>query len=344
MGIVKIKKDNVVYVLCPAYIKTGGPELLHQLVYKMNSNGIKAFITYYGIDETNQKKECTHDDFKKYIKSYKKINEIPDNENSIIISPESVTALKILFKFSKVKKIIWWLSVDNFTKNYGLIMPIKKYGLINTIKKLLRNKLLLSFNKIKEVDYHLCQSNYAIDFLQKKSINKNQIYYLSDYISKEYLEISEDQWPKKEDNVLYNPKKGFEFTQKVINKANDLNFIPIQNLTTNQVKELLLKSKIYIDFGNHPGKDRFPREAAVCGCCVITGKRGSAKYYKDVPISDEYKFEDEYENIDSIINKIRLCIDDYNNEIKNFKDYRDFIKSEELLFEKDVLRIFLDKE
>ena len=30
-----------------------------------------------------------------------------------------------------------------------------------------------------------------------------------------------------------------------------------ENLTTKQVKELLLKSKVYIDFGNHPGKDRY---------------------------------------------------------------------------------------
>lgn len=27
------------------------------------------------------------------------------------------------------------------------------------------------------------------------------------------------------------------------------------------------KAKVYIDFGFHPGKDRIPREAVMCGAC-----------------------------------------------------------------------------
>jgi len=59
-----------------------------------------------------------------------------------------------------------------------------------------------------------------------------------------------------------------------------------------EVIKLLQKAKVYIDFDYHPRKDRLPREAAILGCCVITRKRGSAKFFEDVPIPDEYKFED----------------------------------------------------
>lgn len=52
------------------------------------------------------------------------------------------------------------------------------------------------------------------------------------------------------------------------------------------------KSKVYIDFGNHPGKDRIPREAAISGCIVITGKRGAAAFAEDVCIPETYKFDE----------------------------------------------------
>ena len=37
--IIKYSKDSIIYVACPAKIYTGGPELLHQLVYKLNNFG-----------------------------------------------------------------------------------------------------------------------------------------------------------------------------------------------------------------------------------------------------------------------------------------------------------------
>jgi hypothetical protein len=38
----KIKENTVVYVACPGRLKTGGPELLHQLVNKLNSFGVNS--------------------------------------------------------------------------------------------------------------------------------------------------------------------------------------------------------------------------------------------------------------------------------------------------------------
>jgi hypothetical protein len=61
-------------------------------------------------------------------------------------------------------------------------------------------------------------------------------------------------------------------------------WIALENLTTIEMKKLIGKSKIYVDFGNHPGKDRIPREAAI--------NAGSANNSIDLSINDEYKFED----------------------------------------------------
>jgi len=331
----KLNSKSKVYVLCPAYLKTGGPELLHQLVYKLNTNNVDAFITYFKTDVNNT--NYRDPAFDVYTDQYKLVSDIEDDENNLIVSPE--TGIRQMDGFKKIQKCIWWLSVDNFTETCGVFYPIKKQGIRGYIKNLLNGRNMLSFNRVRKIEYHLCQSYYAIDFLENKGINKKKIVYLSDYLNKQYLEIKNKKLNKK-DNVLYNPRKGFEFTKKIIEKSSDFNWIPITGMTNQQVKDLLLESKVYIDFGNHPGKDRFPREAAICNCCVITGKRGAAKFYNDVPIDDEFKFEDKEENIDRIIDKIRICLNDYENQIKKFDGYRNFIKSEEESFGNDVKKIF----
>ncbi len=202
---------------------------------------------------------------------------------------------------------------------------------------IINGTIIFHKNDYKKAKYHLCQSYYAIDFLKNRDI-KN-IEYLSDNINDTYINIKDNQKERK-NTVLYNPKKGYKFTKKIIKKTKETSFIPIKNLNTEEVKELLLKSKVYIDFGNHPGKDRFPREAAMCGCCIITGKRGAAKYYEDVTIEDEFKFEDKKRNINKIIEKIELCLNDYENQNKKFNNYRKVISTEKEKFIKDIEKIF----
>lgn len=333
---INIKNDTEVYVLCPAYVKTGGTELLHQLVNELNKNRIESHITYFGIN--NENKEFTPPDFKKYISSYKTLNDLKDSENNIIITPEIVPALNHTKKFKNAKKIMWWMSVDNFTRDCGIINTIKTHGIINTFILMITGKMIYNLSYVKQMQGHLCQSKYSMEYLAKNDIINSA--YLSDYISDEYLKITENL-ENKEDIILYNPKKGFDFAKKIIEKSPHLNFVPIENLTTIQVKELLLKSKVYIDFGNHPGKDRIPREAAMCGCCIITNKKGSAKYYDDVPINDEFKFEDKEENIENIIEKITICINNYESEIIKFENYKQFIKHEKEQFKNDVKKTFL---
>ena len=77
----------------------------------------------------------------------------------------------------------------------------------------------------------------------------------------------------------------------------NLHWKAIENMSTEEVAELLNRSKVYIDFGNHPGKDRFPREAAISGCCIITGQRGAAANDIDVMIPRSYKFPDKTSSI-----------------------------------------------
>jgi hypothetical protein len=181
---------------------------------------------------------------------------------------------------------------------------------------------------------------YFTNALNKYGFENVNLFMLSDYLDKSFLHNQTKSFPRK-NIVLYNPKKGYEFTSKLISKSStSINWVPIINLSPVQVKDLLLTSKVYVDFGMHPGKDRFPREAAVCGCCIITGRRGSANFYEDLPILDEFKFKDDESEIDLIIEKIENCLINYEFEVNKFKNYIDLISQQETLFENEISSIF----
>ena len=324
-----IQQNTKIYVACPGNVATGGPELLHQLVFELNKLGFNAYMFYYEKMEDNP----VHMAYKKYDNPY--VETIEDRKENIFIAPEVVTGM--IYNYINIQKVIWWLSVDNY---------YKRFDSPNIIKKIIKNILykvgyfnVYRFEKNNDL-IHFVQSEYAKQHLLKKGINN--IHFLGDYLNELFITQQLDNIDNdKKDIVIYNPKKGIEYTQKIIQKANNIKFVPIENMTREEVADLLSKAKVYIDFGNHPGKDRIPREAAISGCCVITGKQGSAKYYEDVAIDNEFKFDDIDENIPKIINKIEDCVINYDENNKKFDFYREKIKNEQNNFIEDIKKIFL---
>ena len=70
--------------------------------------------------------------------------------------------------------------------------------------------------------------------------------------------------------------------------------------------------KLFIDFGYNPGNDRLPREAAACGCCLITSNLGAYKYYEDTPFPDEYKFSVRGDlEMKKIVEKVKEVLENY---------------------------------
>lgn len=328
-----IDENACIYILCPANNKTGGTELLHQLCDELNNNNFKAYMAYY-FEGTNRT-QTTPEAFKKYNIKECIYSSIEDNEENIIILPEIAIGMQKHFK--KIRKCIWWLSVDNFVETVGFKNRFKKYGILSLLKHIVDNDIS-TYKDINSINYHLCQSYYAIDFLKSLGITSN-VYYLSDYINDIYMRPFKIH--DRKDIVLYNPKKGFDFTEKLIHFSNAITWKPIINMSNEEVLNTLRESKVYVDFGNHPGKDRIPREAAISGCCVITGMNGSARFWEDVPIPQEYKYKKKEENVSAIISKILFCLNNYEDAINDFKQYREYIKSEKKNFTIDLLKIFV---
>jgi hypothetical protein len=374
---IEVYKDTKIFVACPANLATGGIEDLHQLAYHLRKDlGIDAYMYYYDFND-RAFDSPVHPGYKVYGNPYvTKLNEVEDDKRNIIIVPEIQEGISLLQHFKNIRKGVWFLSVDNYylsrfiTRRFGLFVILinkisgflikrplldanitsKKFlgKLVNKFKSrvLIDNKFKL-MNKydykkdpiLKLLDFYMFQSHYAFEHFEEL----NPKYYLSDYINEDFLKIQTDL-SKKENMVVYNPKKGFAFTEKIIKRAKDIQFVPLINMTRDEVIKTLQKAKVYIDFGNHPGRDKIPRETVILGCCVIINKRGSAAFYEDVPIPDEYKFEDRDENIPKIVDKIRDCFDNYEERYKDFEHYREFIRNEPQRFIEDLKKIFVKIE
>lgn len=325
-----------IYVLCPACVKTGGTELLHQLVNELNHLEKDAHITYVELPESG----CPMNEaFSCYVEHYLTEQDIEDSEGNILVVPEIYCTM--MKKYPLIKKYIWWLSVDNYLMYNSFADRKQLCGVKSAIKASLTGKLHDKTALIKTAEFHLCQSQYAIEYVKSVGVAESQIAYLSDYVNDVYLANSEKQKQmRKEDVILYNPKKGATFTKKLMEVAPELNWVPLINMTTEEVQQRMQTSKVYIDFGNHPGKDRFPREAAISGCMVLTGMRGSAKYYEDVRIPAKYKFDESAVSVDAIIAQVKECLADYEGCSRDFEEYRAYIAEEKARFAEDVKRTF----
>lgn len=340
----KVYYDTKVFVHCPAGVVTGGVELLHQLVHVLKNNQVDAYIVYYGKSD-----HTIPDEYRKYNISTADI--VENTERNIEVIPE------VNFNFTNIhsltQKFLWWLSIDHFFMcsvpflaltdifKYSFILGCKAFAkrcinlLMNTSSDSFFNTI--SIKQLRNLNaVHGYQSEYAQNFLQNHKFT--QLVSLKDYINTEHLEPFSTK--HRNNTVLYNPKKGINFTKKIMSAAPHLSWVPIENLTRNQLVKLMKSSKLYIDFGYHPGKDRLPRECAMNGCCIITGRRGSAAFFEDVAISDKYKFYDKNRNIDAIVNRISETLSNYEVAVDEFAHYRRAIMSEKCEFERDVIRIF----
>jgi hypothetical protein len=357
---IKVHPDTKIYVACPANTATGGPELLHQLGYNLRKDlTIDAYMYYYNFND-RRFETPVHPEYKIYGNPFvTNLNEVEDIKKNVIIVPEVRDGINLLQHFKNIRKGVWFLSVDNY---YLSKLTKKDFFIpraINKIAKFLFGKPLINFDiasekilkkLVEKCDYTKDPLLKLSDFYMTNSYrgmkwfdSLQPLYYLSEYLNEDFLKTQTDL-SKKENIVAYNPKKGFPLTKKIISSAKDIKFVPLINMSRGEVIKTLQRAKVYIDFGNHPGKDRIPREAAILGCCVITGKRGSAAFFEDVPIPDEYKFEDKEENIPKIIDKIKDCLENYEKRYEDFDYYIEVIKNEPQKFMEDLKKIFIKVE
>ena len=323
---------QTILVCCPGNAMTAGPEAIHQLASDLIRLGHNAAVVYFPFSKTFE----TPEPYKKYGVPIAKYRDI---QGELIIFPEIVTTYGLKAKHAQAA--IWWMSVNNYTCiRYGYPWRDKLRYFKNVVKGLRPLRGIKSLSKMK----HFVQSYYAMDFLKSNGISS---LLLSDpipiYTSKQYL----NQLPQKlraairSNTILYNPHKGKKTIQSLILYFPDFHFFPLSGFNREQLATKFLESKLYIDFGHHPGKDRLPREAAIHGCCVITGLYGSANNHIDVNIPEAYKIDDRSPHFFNHFKaQVNLIFNHFEECAEEFSEYRETISQEQLEFEKQINQIF----
>lgn len=308
----KLYPDSKVYILCPANLKTGGPESLHQLASVLISFGIKTYMAYLQLSGVSfDKEDPVHDAYKKYHVPY--TYDLEGNTKNVVVVPETITSHEV----GKIRRILWWMSVDNYLKNVK-----------NVMKGQLSNPLaypvpkFFTFDKADKSIEHWGQSEYVRQFLRLNGIT--DIKTVETHMSQTFLShAAKVDLTAKKNIVAFNPLKGFDITQQLIKLEPEINWKPIMNMTPAQVQELLTQAKVYIDFGEFPGRERLPREAILSGCVVITGKRGASANDVDINIPAEFKFGLNDTKPYAVIKKIQEVFDDFATAYDKQKAFRD---------------------
>lgn len=305
-----------IFMVCPANFATGGTELIHQFSQSLTTLGIENYIIYPDADGIH----CpTPASFMKYGAKY--VTKYVDSADSVLVLTE--TQMHLVNECKKGTAMIWWLSVDNYVNSYRERMteedmdPFKLAGRTNAV--------------------HFVQSHYAKDFVEN-GLGIGKTYFLKDYINDDIVKVAQlyGVGSVRKDICVYNPKKGYGALKPIMDACrSDIEWVALQGMKPDEMARTMCQAKVYVDFGNHPGKDRIPREAAVCGCCVLTNRKGSAAYQEDVTIPVEYRLED-VQNVDVVLDKIYQLVDNFDEKTKLYEGYRNKILGEKNEFLLDV--------
>ena len=278
---------------CPSKLATGGTEGIHHLVSELNNCGANAKILYVG--------DLNNPQPKKYAEEYNcpYITEFPKGYKGVVIFPEVWGNKVIDQQYRECQTVINWQGIDVYNWN----TPTDKLGLF------LNNKSTI----------HITMSEYGMNFLKGLDLSPIKI---PDCINDGYLKDLNGDFNRK-DSVLYNPVsvKLTRFQETVMSRCTTelgIKFKMLEGYSQAELIDLMQHSKLYIDFGAFSGRERLPREAVMCGCCIITSNQGTAKYYLDNAIPDKYKIE----NTDRAIEMIKYVLHNYELCKPDFDEYR----------------------
>jgi len=212
-------------------------------------------------------------------------------EDALVVFPEIWPEMASTFKN---RCALWWLSVGNFGT----------HGQRN----------------LDKISLHLCQSEYAWDHVR----DKGKRMMLTDWVSVQ--PVLRERQPQ----VVVNPAKDAGLLRPFV-QSGRFQVAELGGMDSLGVSEVLHASKVYVDFGRHPGRDRLPREAALAGCLVMSTYIGSATYWEDMPLSNWYKFE----TLDEVIGKVAELMDRESPSASQLV-YQGWVAKNRSVFEREV--------
>jgi len=305
------------FVVCPAGVVTGGPELCHKFVAAVNRiTPGRAAVVYFPFSG----RHVTPEPYRRYGAPVATVEDF--TPTSTVILPEVYADL--VGTAPPCRLWFWWMSVDYFVA--GATDVAER---VETLRR--------------RIDLHIYSSEYARLYLEANELGPAAR--LFDYVADEFL--AAPPTGQRRDVVAFNPRKGLWRTERVLGaltarfgEHDQPKAVALEDMTRDEVIEVLSHAKCYIDFGPHPGKDRLPAEAASLGCCVVTNRRGAAANPVDIAIPTDLKIDDAEEGCEErAADLIHVMLTDYPRQTRRFDGYRAVIAAEPAQFAADVAEL-----
>lgn len=320
-----------IQVVCQRQLVSGGAESLHNLVLQLRGIGLRADLVYFpgvGVDEAKASN---------YFVDYGLLpTALDDSGETIIIFPETLCMEALKLKHAQAA--IWWLSVDNFLRiKHGNFWDKWRY-----FKSVMRRERpfggLSALRRLR----HFSKCRYDEIFLGMHGIHFERI---TGPISYRYIEASKclDVWLRqKKDLILYSPETPKSIITLVKNELPKVALVEMKGYPSNEMINLYRQAKVFMDFGNHPGQERMPREAALLGCFVITGSRGSASNEEDVPLPSGFKLDESRPAFPAGLTRVlAYCLTKAESSAELFQSYIAMVQRQPQQQQRDLQRIFL---
>lgn len=322
--------DSKVYILCAGGVRNDAAELCHRLCSRLVRLGVNALLVYISVSDNFNPDEPVQPAYKYFRVPY--TYDVEDDSKNVVIVPETMTSF--LYSFKNIRRVIWWLSVDNFFRDTAL-KTVAQFDKILTAPM----PKFFCFQKFDADIEHWTQSEYAKQFLKVNLVPDEKIYPIGDYVSPTLVKLHDSvDFSKKKDTVVFNAASDAKFISKLASLAPKANWLAIQDSQAEDAPKLLAEAKIYVDFSDHVSKDMMPRRAAILGCVVITGKRGSASNNVDINIPAEFKFGETEDDMPKIAEKVTEILEDFQGAYDRQKDFLDKIFNEQEIFNRNVAR------
>lgn len=294
----------MLYFMTPFH-KTGGPENTHltsSIINRICGKEV-SMVIYITPCPPNTSLYPEIDNLR--IGTIADVEDIPTN---FIILPEiyHVERIRRETGFIHCYYIVWWQSYINASINFALT----NYHVPGVM--------------------HAFHSYYEYAMVRPHLNASQRFFLLTDFIADEFTTIDTDALlDDKEAFVCFNGHKDM-MSRKILEEAK-VPFIEIKEMSRDKVIETLKKCRVYIDMGTHPGKDHMPREAAMCGCVVVTNKSGSAAYQEDVAIEEKVVFEED------LVPLVQTILKSYPQYYKKQETYRRIIRGEKDIATKNIV-------
>lgn len=251
-----------IYILSPR-VREEHTYSLHQLCSHINALRSEAYI-FYGPNP-----EQTYTNLYPEIPRVKvhPVNMIEDSaENLFIVSDPSQVA-PLYTQCKNIRYAIWWLH------------PSLSYPL---------EHILLQDIPI----IHLFPTMYTYYTVRPLLAVGSKVFFLGDSIEDRFIVFSPEEFLDSKENVVVYHGKIDQMTSFICENTG-ISCIDVSSLTAEQRREVYKRAKVFANFGYHLGKSLYMREAAACGCIIITHRSGAANCKEDIPIEEKIGFDTE---------------------------------------------------